>query len=55
MGMRCKSAAALSTIRSLSGYGWEDGRKVESKPGDQPAATVTRIFGGEMARDSTGV
>ena len=35
--------------------GWEDGRKVESKPGDQPAAKVTRVFGGERARhDSPG-
>ena len=56
MGMRCKSAAALSTVRRTNAQkvtvrqaGWEDGREEESKPGDQPAAVGAHFRRGNGA------
>ena len=56
MGMRCKSAAALSTVRRTSAQkvtvrqaGWEDEREAESKPGDQPAAVGAHFRRGNGA------
>lgn len=56
MGMRCKSAAALSTVRRTSAQyvtvrqpGREDEREEESKPGDQPAAVDAHFRRGNGA------